>query len=80
MTPTAQVSQQTLDSISTSAQVKTPLGTTVQFGPDRPDGVPEGNWIQTVRGRDWFLMLRLYSPLRPFFDKTWRQGEIEEVK
>lgn len=51
--------------------------TTVHFGPGRPDGVPEGNWIQTVPGRGWFAVLRLYSPLRPFFDRTWRPGEIE---
>ncbi|MGJ3561932.1 DUF1214 domain-containing protein [Streptomyces sp. INA 01156] len=51
--------------------------TTVHFGPDRPDGVPEGNWIQTTPGRGWFVVLRLYSPLQPFFDKTWRPGEIE---
>lgn len=53
--------------------------TTVHFGPDRPGGVPEGNWIQTVPGKGWFVVLRLYSPLRPFFDKTWRPGEVEAV-
>ena len=25
------------------------------------------------------LILRLYSPLQPFFDKSWRAGEIEPV-
>jgi hypothetical protein len=53
--------------------------TTVHFGPGQPDAVPEGNWIQTVPGRGWFVVLRLYSPLKPFFDKTWRPGEIEAV-
>lgn len=53
--------------------------TTVHFGPGRPDGVPEGNWIQTTPGRGWFVVLRLYSPLQPFFDQTWRPGEIEAV-
>ncbi|MFE1578768.1 DUF1254 domain-containing protein [Streptomyces fradiae] len=51
--------------------------TTVHFGPERPDGVPEGNWVQTLPDRGWFAVLRLYSPLGPFFDKTWRPGEIE---
>ena len=23
--------------------------------------------------------LRLYNPLQPFFDKTWRPGEIEPI-
>ncbi|MCL4778107.1 MAG: DUF1254 domain-containing protein [Gammaproteobacteria bacterium] len=54
--------------------------TTVYFGPKRPDGVKRGNWIQTVPGKGWFVILRLYSPLEPFFDKTWRPGEIELVR
>jgi hypothetical protein len=37
------------------------------------------------RGRRWrslmrlFVILRLYNPLQPFFDKTWRPGEIETI-
>jgi hypothetical protein len=30
-----------------------------------------------VPGKGWFTILRLYSPLEPFFDKSWRMGEIE---
>lgn len=54
--------------------------TTVWFGPTQPGGVPRGNWIQTVPGKGWFTILRLYSPLPSFFDKSWRAGEIEPVK
>jgi hypothetical protein len=54
--------------------------TTVYFGPMRPAGVSEGNWVQTAPGKGWFVLLRLYSPLRSFFDKSWRPGEIEVVK
>jgi hypothetical protein len=54
--------------------------TTITFGPERPADSPEGNWIQTVPGKGWFLILRLYSPLQPFFDKSWRPSEIEAVK
>jgi hypothetical protein len=53
--------------------------TAVYFAPDQPDGVTRGNWIQTVPGRGWFVLLRLYGPLEPFFDKSWRPGEIERV-
>jgi len=52
--------------------------TTIFFGPRRPPGAAEGNWIQTLPGKGWFVLLRLYSPLEPFFDKSWRPGEIEE--
>jgi hypothetical protein len=53
--------------------------TTITFGPVRPADCPEGNWIQTTEGKGWFLCLRLYSPLAPFFDKSWRPSEIEPV-
>ncbi|MDV6292713.1 DUF1214 domain-containing protein [Rhodococcus aetherivorans] len=54
--------------------------TTVHFAPELPDGVPDGNWIQTTPGRGWCVCLRLYSPLQPFFDKSWRPGELDEVE
>ena len=37
-----------------------------QLDPDRPS-------------KGWFVILRLYSPLQPFFDKTWRPSEIEPM-
>ena len=30
--------------------------------------------------KGWFTILRLYSPLEPFFTKEWRPSEIELVK
>ncbi len=50
----------------------------VYFGPESPPG-KEANWVQTVRGKGWFITLRLYGPLEPWFDKTWRPGEIQLV-
>jgi hypothetical protein len=54
--------------------------TTVYFAPEQPDGVKPGNWIQTVPGKGWSTLLRLYSPLEPFFTKDWRPSEIELVQ
>ena len=34
-------------------------------------------WMQTVPGHCWNTILRLYGPLEPWFNKTWRPGEIE---
>ena len=28
-------------------------------------------------GKGFFAVLRLYSPLQPFFDKSWHVGEVE---
>ena len=51
----------------------------VYFGPKAPAGF-ENNWVQTIPGKGWFMILRLYGPLDPWFNKTWRPGEIELVK
>jgi hypothetical protein len=48
----------------------------VYFGPKAPPG-KEKNWIQTIPGKGWNTLLRLYGPLEPFYNKTWRPGEIE---
>jgi hypothetical protein len=51
----------------------------VWFGPEAPIG-KEANWIQTVPGKGWWIMLRIYGPLESWFDKTWKPGEIELVE
>lgn len=51
----------------------------VYFGPKPPAG-KEGNWIETVPGKGWFVVLRLYGPLDPWFDNEWQPGEIELLK
>jgi hypothetical protein len=48
-------------------------------GPKAPAG-KEANWVQSIPGKGWFALFRLYGPLEPWFDKTWRPGEIEEAK
>lgn len=49
--------------------------TTLYFGPEPPGG-KEANWVQTVPGKGWFVLLRLYGPLESWFDQTWRPGEF----
>lgn len=51
----------------------------IYFGPKPPKG-KKGNWIQTVPGKGWFILLRLYGPLEPWFERTWKPGDIELVK
>jgi hypothetical protein len=48
------------------------------FSPKAPKG-KESNWVQTVPGKGWYPILRLYGPLQAWFDKTWRPGEIERM-
>ena len=42
-----------------------------------PPNIPQN---KTVPGKGWFLLLRLYKPLEPFFTKTWRPTEVELVR
>ncbi len=51
----------------------------VYFGPKAPAG-RENNWVQTVPGKGWNMLFRLYGPLEPWFSKTWRPSEIKLVK
>lgn len=51
----------------------------IYFGPKAPKGF-ENNWIETVPGKSWFVILRMYAPMKPWIDQTWRPGEIEWLK
>jgi hypothetical protein len=59
--------------------VNTDTSVDVWFGPTAPQG-HEANWVQTVPDKGWNVLLRLYGPLQPWFDKTWKPGEFELVK
>ena len=45
------------------------------FSPTAPEG-RESNWIPTLPGKSWWPVLRLYGPLEPWFELTWRLPEI----
>ena len=50
----------------------------IYFGPKPPQGM-ENNWIQTVPGKGWNTIFRLYGPLESFYDKTWMPSDPELV-
>ncbi len=50
----------------------------VYVGPTAPEG-KESNWIQTVPNKGWNILFRLYGPLQPWFDKTWRPSDFELI-
>jgi hypothetical protein len=45
------------------------------FGPTAPEG-KESNWVQTLPGKSWFVLFRLYGPLQPWFDQAWKLNEF----
>jgi hypothetical protein len=51
----------------------------IYFGAKAPAG-KEANWIATTPGKGLFVIFRLYGPLEPWYDRSWRLGEPELVK
>jgi hypothetical protein len=46
------------------------------FGPSKPGGAPDSNFIQTVNGRNFLVALRLYGTGVEFFDQTWKPDDV----
>jgi hypothetical protein len=53
--------------------------TDLYLGPKAPKG-KEDNWLATVPGKGYFVVLRLYGPTEAALDQSWRPGDIEKVK
>lgn len=47
----------------------------IYFAPEPPAGY-ENNWVQTIPGKSWFTVLRMYSPLKPWIEQSWRPSEV----
>ena len=66
-----------LDNLSKENLKQNPDGSfDIYFVPSPPQGL-ENNWIQTVPGKGWNTIFRLYGPLQSFYDKTleaWGSG------
>jgi hypothetical protein len=48
----------------------------IWFGPEKPDGVAESAFIQTVPGRNFVACLRLYGAEDAFYDQTWKPDDL----
>ncbi len=48
------------------------------FGPKAPAGKAQ-NWVETVPGKGWFTLFRLYGPLEPWFDRSWQPENFELI-
>ena len=47
----------------------------VYFAPTAPEGY-ENNWLQTIPGKSFSVILRVYGPLKSWIEKTWMPGEV----
>jgi hypothetical protein len=68
-----------LDSTFPDVKANADGTTTVWFAPEPPVG-NEGNWVQTRAGKGWNTLFRLYGPLEPWFERTWKPGDFELVE
>lgn len=68
-----------VDSTDKKLKVEADGSVTVWFGPKAPEG-HEANWVQTMPGKGWNVLLRLYGPLEPWFNKSWKPGDLELVE
>jgi hypothetical protein len=51
---------------------------TLYFGPQKPPGVDEKNWIQTLP-QAFLVAVRLYGADAPFFDQTWKPDDVVRI-
>ncbi|MCY1403135.1 hypothetical protein D3C76_873430 [compost metagenome] len=49
------------------------------FGQHEPHD-NSGNWIKTVPGKGFLLLLRMFGPTQSFYDGSWTLGDLTEVK
>jgi hypothetical protein len=52
----------------------------IYFGPTKPKGAPDSNWIQTIKDRGLLVALRCYGTGIGFFDQTWKPGDVVKSK
>ncbi|MFF2495470.1 DUF1254 domain-containing protein [Agromyces sp. NPDC058064] len=64
-----------LSSLEGTVQAEADGSYVLHFGPEAPAG-RESNWVETLPGKSWFPIVRLYGPLEPWFDGSWRIPEI----
>lgn len=67
-----------LDSTLPGIRMNQDGGVTVWFAAQAPTG-EEKNWVQTIPGKGYNVALRLYGPLEPWLNQTWRAGDIEPL-
>ena len=50
----------------------------IYFSPEKPEG--NVNWLQTIPGKSWHVLWRIYGPTQVWYDQEWKISEIELVK
>jgi hypothetical protein len=51
----------------------------IYFSAEKPEGISDSNWIQTLPDRGFFAYIRYYGPLKAFNDRSWVPNDVELV-
>ena len=65
-----------ISSYSPGVELDDDGGVTLYIGPEPPAG-KEANWIRTIPDIGWFPLIRLYGPLEPWIDQTWKPDDLK---
>ena len=49
------------------------------FGPKKPEGVQESNFVLTKPDEGWFAYFRYYGALETYYEKAWKPEDFEKV-
>lgn len=67
-----------VSSVQSGLKVEPDGSTKVIVGGSPPAGY-ENNWIESNPEKGFFVYLRLYGPLEPYFDKSWTMPDVKRV-
>ena len=67
-----------VSSVQSGLKVEPDGSTKVFVGGSPPEGY-ENNWIESNPEKGFFVYLRLYGPLEPYFDKSWKMPDVNRV-
>ncbi|MEM1130744.1 MAG: DUF1254 domain-containing protein [Pseudomonadota bacterium] len=68
-----------IDSIQNDPKLNDDGSIDVYFAPEAPEGWVE-NWVQTIPGKSWFTILRMYGPKEEWLNGDYVPGEIGVVQ
>ncbi|WP_205389055.1 DUF1214 domain-containing protein [Sulfitobacter sp. JL08] len=52
----------------------------IWFAPEQPEDVADTNFIQTIPGRNFMAILRLYGAEIEFYDQSWKPDDLVKVE
>lgn len=69
----------TIDSIRNDPAANPDGAIDIFFRPESPAG-REANWLQTIPAKSRFVILRMYGPLEPRFERSWKPSDVSRVQ